>query len=162
MPSPTRQEVLARLGLAFPHQKVPAETFAFYLRDLGEIPIDSLERAVERLVRTSERFPTIRAIRETCAEQLLELPGEPAALSQVQALIAWGRERQGPAPAMHPIVKEALDQVGGAVAFRTSDEPGVVRGQFSRIYRDLRSGAIQDAQLAPALEPGPQTRELTA
>jgi hypothetical protein len=158
----TRQGTLARLKAAFPRQPVPAETFALYLRELGDVPPEVLDRAVSRLIRTqtNDRWPTVGALREACAEEVLALPSESAALRQVNALARWRArdplERAGSAPDVHPLVREALTLVGGTLAFRTADEPGVIRGQFGRLYRDLRAEHVHDAQIGRTLEAAPE------
>lgn len=162
---PTVAPLIARLAEAFPKMKVPPETFQVYLADLADVPLETLEAAVTRLIRTSEWFPTINAIRAECAEHLLNLPNEFGAVAQIYARIEWardqGEEGAEEPPAVHPLAKRALDQVGGYPAFRTSSEPGVVLGQYNRIYREMRAAAIRDAQLAPAVGPGSRPRELT-
>lgn len=165
----TRQEALAELKLAFYEANVPPDTFRYYLHDLADVPVDLLHTAVVHLCRTSadpRRFPTLGQIRAACAEHLLGLPNEAEALGQVQALVAWTRqstlERAEGAPALHPLVRQALDLVGGTQAFRATDEPGVIRGQFGRLYREARASEMRGAQLAPTLEAGSRARELNS
>lgn len=160
----TAATLIARLARAFPRQPVPRDTFELYLVDLSEVPVAVLEPAVTHLIRTSEWFPTVSAIREACAENVLELPSEAAALAQVEARIRWARqgdEREGAAPAVHALVKEALDRVGGYPAFRGSEEPSRVRRQFGVLYGQLREGALRQARIAPAIGP-PPTASLAA
>lgn len=144
-------EILADLGDAFPRQQVSRETFAVYVREVSDIPAPVLERVVRSLIRSSEWWPTVRAIREAAAELTLGLPGEADALAQIEARMAWSRteesDRSAEPPPVHPLVREALDHVGGWHAFRAADEPAVVRGQFGRLYRELRARAIRDAQI---------------
>jgi hypothetical protein len=152
---------------AFPRQAVLDGTLRVYLRELADVPAAALDEAVRSLIRTSEFFPTVRAIREAVAERSLQIPHEAAALEQVHARIAWGREdeaaRVGDPPPIHPLVRDALDHVGGFAAFRGASEPGVLRGQFLRLYRELRADAVRNAQLGDlaALAPGEQQRTLS-
>jgi hypothetical protein len=160
-------QLLSELARAFPRHPVTRETLDVYLRELADLPVDVLERAVRELIRTSEWFPTVRAIRESASEHALGLPGEADALAQVEARQAWGRQDEqtrGTPPALHPLVAEALDHVGGWHAFRTADEPAVVRGQFGRLFRELRSAALREAQIGDlaALPAASQRKELGA
>ena len=165
----TRQEALAELKLAFYEANVPPDTFRYYLHDLADVPLDLLHTAVVHLCRTSadpRRFPTLGQIRAACAEHLLGLPNEAEALGQVQALVAWTRqstlERAEGAPAPHPLVRQALDLVGGSRAFSSSDEPGVVRGQFLRLFRDMRGREIREVTLdVPAAIEAADRREIS-
>lgn len=154
---PTPPEILASLAQAFTRQPVTTQTLQVYLRELEDVPADELEVAVRFLIRTSEWFPTLRAIRERVAEQRLDLPDESTALAQVAARMAWARtdedDRDPDPPELHPAVREALDLVGGFAAFRAAEEPGVIRGQFARYYRERRGEAVQRVQ-AGTLPPG--------
>lgn len=170
----TRAEVLSDLTRAFPQfilkldEVSRRETIRVYVRELSDIDPAALEQAARALIRTSEFFPTVRAIRETVAEQTLALPGEAAALEQVYARIAWHRDdeadREGDPPHVHPLVRHALDLVGGYSAFRTADDPGVVRGQFLRLFREARAAAVRDAQTGDlaALPAAPERPALPA
>lgn len=161
----TPQQILADLARAFPRQTFDAGTLRVYLRELEDVPAEALDVATRQLIRTSEFFPTVRAIRERVAENALDLPGEAAALAQVYARVAWARdddqEREGDPPPIDPLVRQALDQVGGFSAFKTADEPGVVRGQFLRLYRETRAAAVVDVQIGTLeLAAGPVRKAL--
>lgn len=148
---PTTESLLADLARAFPRQSVTAGTFQTYLRELADVPVPTLERTVRTLIRSSEFWPSVRAVLEACAELTLALPGEADALAQIEARMAWARQdaqsRAQEPPPVHPLVREALDHVGGWHAFRAADEPAVVRGQFGRLFRELRARAVRDAQV---------------
>lgn len=138
--------ILADLRRAFPRQEVEQETFALYLVELADVPLNVLEAAVHDLIRTQEFFPSIRAIRAASAELALALPSPAGALAQVEARISWARtDAGGEAPTVHPTVRQALDLIGGYASFRNADEGAPVRGQFLRLYRELREDAVQDA-----------------
>jgi hypothetical protein len=151
----TTAELLGALAVALPHHpKMPPSTLRLYLRDLEPIPIAVLADAITWMIRTvpmERRLPSVREIREACAERVLQLPSEAQALEQITARIAWARTSEGDPPAVHELVEAALDQVGGYHAFRTTDEPGVIRGQFSRIYRGMREDTMRRCQASPAL-----------
>lgn len=142
----TVADCVADLKAAFPRDKCPPETFAIYLRELGDLPVDVLQAAARDLIRTCRFFPSIAEIRAAAAEFLLGLPTETEALAQVEARLRWTRDREGEAPAVHPLVRQAAEHVGGFSTFRATDAPSVIRGQFLNIYRDLRSRGIRDVQ----------------
>lgn len=164
MASTTLPTLLVELSNAFPRNALRPGTLEVYVRELDDLPVDALEPAVRELIRTSEFFPTIRAIRATAAELMLELPYEDDALSQVEARLRWAREpeeeREPDGPEIHALVKEALDHVGGFYAFRSAEQPAVVRGQFLKLYREMRERAVYDVQVdRPALYPATRAIE---
>jgi hypothetical protein len=147
---------LSDLARAFPQRDIKAGTLGVYLQNLSDLPVGAVVEACGILIRTSEFFPTVHAIRETVAEQVLALPSETEALTAVNSY------RRGTAR-LHPLVREALTMVGGMHAFRVSDEPTVIRGQFARHYRELRAARIREAVIGDvALGSGPPLRELPA
>lgn len=154
--------LLADLARAFPRNPITPETLRVYLRELDDVPPELLEAVVRDLIRTSEWFPTVRAIRERAAERSLGLPAEAEALAQIEARIRWARtSAAAEAPPIHPVVLEAIRGVGGFHAFRSADEASVIRGQFGRLYRELRGSAIAAVQTgALALPSAPTGREL--
>lgn len=168
MPAPTVEELIADLKDAFPRQRVSEATFEVYVRELTDVPADVLAVTVRELVRSSEFFPSISAIRQAAAERTLTLPSEAEALTQIEARMKWaldqriqGDEHVDPPP-VHPLVREALDHVGGWHAIRAAERAEVVRGQLLRIYRDLRAEAVRGAQVGPlALPGGPPRGELS-
>jgi hypothetical protein len=115
-------------------------------------------------MRSSEFFPTLRAIREAVAETILELPGEEEALAQIEARVTWGRsdDRDGDPPPVHPLVRQALDHVGGFHAWKQTSEPGILRSQFLRLFREVRAASIREVQIGRELAPGPRRPELGA
>lgn len=146
---------------ALPKEQLSPETFGEYAADLADVDDALLEAAVTMLIRGRREpwFPTLGEIRAVCAELRLGLPTEAGALAQVEARIQWGRSGAGKAPAVHPLVADALRQVGGYPAFRGSEEPQATRGRFSRVYRDLRAATVKetavDLSVRPALDGAP-------
>jgi hypothetical protein len=127
---------------------------ADYCLRLNDIPPDLLAAVVDDYIQTEENpfgFPTVGKLRALAAERALALPGEAEALRQIA-------DRELGIGAINPLVSEALKQVGGWYAWRTCEEPTVIRGQFARIYRELRAAAIKEAQInkfseRPAIPP---------
>lgn len=149
MPPRRPTDLLADLKDAFPRQRVELATITVYVRELADVPIDDLERAVRGIIRESQWFPTVSEIRARVAEMTLELPIETAALAQVDARMEWARQEEdgrGEPPPIHPLVSTAVDRVGGWHSFRTEDA-SAVGGRFGRVYRELRAAAIREKQI---------------
>lgn len=164
MTAPTVAQSLSRLKLHYDREPILFEKFQEYVRELDDVPETVLDQAVSKLVRTKSDpwFPTVGAIREACAEVTLGLPTEYDAFAEVDAVIKWGRmsseERSEKPPALNPVVKAALDQVGGTYAFKNS-ESTVIRGQFGRAFREMRAHKIRNVQMGLQLGPGSHPRE---
>lgn len=158
----TPEQSIADLARAFPRQAVERGTLAVYVRELQDVPAEVLALSVRDLIRTSEWFPTVRAIREQAAERMLDLPSETDALAQVGARIEWAREQSGDAPPVHPVVREALDLAGGFHRFRSADQASIVHAQFLKAYRERRGAAVRDAVTGTlaALPPPPSPVQL--
>lgn len=152
-------QLIADLARVLPPRfglKTTPQAIEIYERHLADLDPSTLEAAVEEIINTKTSFPTIREIRETAAEIQLALPRENEALAQVERRILWRQQDElsrGPSPEVHPAVKEALDHVGGFFAFRSAEKPDVVRGQFLRLYREIR-----EQQVDAALRTRPQQR----
>lgn len=148
-------ELVFDLADGWPREELRSRTVEIYVEDLSDIPLPTLGAAVKTLRRTSEFFPTIRAIREAAAEITLDLPSEDEALSQVERRIDLAKRTEDGegAPSLnvsapvHVDVRRALDHVGGFYAFRSTSEPSIVRGQFLRIYREIRAGRVRALQV---------------
>lgn len=153
------------LRWTFPQSKIEAATLEVYAERLVDIPLPVLEQAVERMMDTGTWFPTLAAIRSAAAEIMTDTPTEDEALAAVEDIISWARlpeDQRGPRPALHPVARKALDHVGGFYAFKNT-EPAIIRGQFLRLYRDLRAREILAVQVRdlPELDPGHNRPELT-
>lgn len=143
-------DLIARLAEAFPREKVTSQRLELLVSELADLQAEAVAAAVTETIRKSEFFPTIAALRKAAAEFMLGLPSEPAALAQVEARLAWARKpeaERGEPPEVHPLVREALDQVGGWHAFRAVEEATIVRGQFLRLFRELRATTIHEVQV---------------
>lgn len=158
------RSLLADLVDAFPDRRIPEATVSVYERELADVPLDALEGAVRELIRVSDYFPRVAEVRRRAAARVHVLPSEADALAQVSARTAWTRlderERPDTPPALHPLVKDALDLVGGAYAFKSSDNPSVVRGQFLNLYRESRARTLERVAVGdfrPALPSPGQT-----
>lgn len=137
-------ELIGDLMEAFPRQAIRQGTIQVYHRELSDLPEGPLTAAVRSLIRSSQWFPTIHEIREATAERVLGLPDEDQALAQVEARMRWTRDaRLDSRPELHDSVHAAVLAVGGFHAFRTSEKPDVVRGQFLRLYRSHRERALR-------------------
>lgn len=154
MPPPSRKDTLLALRRAYPRQDFATANFVAYQNALEDVPPEILAAAVQHLIRTEKWMPTVAEIRECAAELELVLPDEADALAQIHDRMAWARTQTlDPPPVVHPLVATALERVGGWHSFRDT-EATVIRGQFARVYRDLRGAAIRARQTSDFNSPG--------
>lgn len=152
------REVVAELIAAYPSARIPAETARLYMRKLADVPPGVLDEVAHEVICTSERFPSIAALRRAAAERLLALPSEAEALALIEARAARRTQDAPNAPALHPDLAATLRLVGGLSALRTADNPAVWRGQFLKLWRERREDLVRQAQVgvtADAVRPLP-------
>ena len=136
-------EAVAILRAAYPRQDFPDATVALYVRYLADRDSAGVVRAVDRLIRRSRFLPSIAEILEEEAEERLALPSAEEAW-----VLASGESGELPGP-----VRDALNDVGGRWALRTSEVPGATRKHFIDAYAARRREAIRvDTGAAPRPE----------
>lgn len=126
-----------------------------YLDELDDLPLEVVAQALLRIVRTELFFPKIADIRRVAAENLVDAPNVVEALFEVERMLTWSRlseEERGERPDIHPVVKRAVDAMGGFATFKTSESPASTRGQFMKLYREIRAGVVIDFQTGRALQ----------
>lgn len=125
---------VAALRDAYPRQEFPDRSVQMYVRMLADADPAELEAAVARLVR---RTPFIPAISEILAEVAEAKCGLPTAAE------AWTLAcSDEPLPNLPVPVIEAIQSCGGRWTIRHSEQPTVVRAQFTRDYQQRRDRQI--------------------
>lgn len=140
-------EIVAILKAAFPRQQVEPETVKVYATFLQDLDGAVAEPAVKRLVTVSRFFPTIAEMREAVAEASVNAPTVQQAVEAVMTRSAIPVEER---PKLHPLVRRALDAIGGLYAIRTAESATTIRAQFRDAYAALRSEAILEIQTGRA------------
>lgn len=139
--------LVAGLVAAFPGTDVHQDTVSVYVRAVEKLAEEPARRAVAYLVATSARFPSIAALVEETVVAAEGLPSAAAAWEMVARV-----EKDLP-----PVVRRALEAVGGRWAVRTAENTVALRAQFLRMYEDFRreavaaaAGVASDAVASPA------------
>ena len=110
------------------------DTWLAYFMALADIPDESLIQAVSEHIAHSDEFPTIAGLRRLALAGNHPAPGDAwgEAARQMQEV---GRYRT---PAFsHPLITQAVDQIGGWQALCESDNLVADRAHFLRIYEEL-------------------------
>ena len=136
--------MVALLAAAFPRPSIEEPTIAVYLDRLSDVDPADLYEAVARLVDTSVRLPTIAEIRRSVAESALHLPTPAEALEIVSEAV----EKNGMTSRLDPggFIRKAWRAINGdQQAFYGDGNAGVWRGEFLKVYAQLRETAITAA-----------------
>ena len=152
----TRDEVfklLAVIEAAYPKGEFPKERAEIYARFLRDLDYKAASAAVTKLIATSKFVPTIADIRSAVAELTAGIPEPEEALEEVVEAARRGRYEFS-----HPAVKRAVDALGWEY-IQYSEDPGVWRSQFLRLYGPIRERELIRHQTQGVL-PGGQLQAL--
>jgi hypothetical protein len=155
----TQQEwanIMAMLVLAWPRFEVKTGQTALYGRMLADLDCSEVQQAAQTLIAESPWFPSIADIRIRVVERRLALPSPAEAWEAVAMAALHGGGY------LHPVVRRALDSVGGSWAVRTSENLTTLRAQFERLYTDLRAQELKRETLQGLGLAVPLTRRLAA
>ncbi len=131
------REIVGRLSAAYPDPPMSDETAVLYKRMLEDLEYEQVDPAVDELIATVMRLPTVSRIRRAVIEPTLGLPSAEQAWSALQ-------ERQE----LHELARHAATLMGGGFNLRTSANPELTRLRFVKLYEDLRRRVVDDALAA--------------
>ena len=132
------KKLVARLRAAYPNPPLTAETEEVYADMLRDLEYEAVDSAVEGLIATATRLPTISRIRRAVIEPTLDLP------TAEEAWIAVQSRRSD----VHELVHRAAALMGGSFNVRTSSDPELTRVRFAKVYDELRRRAVDEALVA--------------
>lgn len=141
-------EALMLLRDAYPRQPFGERAIVVYAEQLADLDETDVYLAVQEIVRTQERAPTISEIRRTVAETKLALPTAEEAWEMVLANAIERGGKQLPDP-----VKRALKAVGGPWIVRHSENPGTLYAQFRKHYEAARDRVVRDEAAGEPIRP---------
>lgn len=113
---------------AFPRQPFGDGTIRVYAEQLADLDGARVHAAVVRLLRTSNRAPTIAEIRMEVAEGTDPLPTVEE---------AWDQARSG--STRNATVRESVEAVGGFWQIMHGDNAPTIRAQFRKDYESRRA-----------------------
>lgn len=105
-------KILTVLKASYPRQELTSATVSAYSAMLADLPYESVDAAVRRLIASSKWFPTIAEIRSEVAEgKIAELPAAEVAWGEVRKAISkFGYYR---VPVFkHEAIARAVDVIG--------------------------------------------------
>jgi hypothetical protein len=129
------KELVDRLRAAYPNPPMTDESVELYTRMLSDLDFAEADRAIDDLIATTMRLPTISRIRRNVMEPKLDFPTAEEAWIAVQ-----GHESD-----MHELVRRTAYLMGGSFNIRTSADPELTRVRFAKVYDALHRKAVDQA-----------------
>ncbi len=124
------RSILALLSGAFPACNVRQETLEAYTLALADVPFAEAKRATLHILRTARFFPTIAEILGPIASEAIDAPLADEAFAQAVDAGEHPQLKYG----LHPLVHEAVADIGGWWPILRGDDTTILRGQFVRAY----------------------------
>jgi len=131
-------QIIGRLRAAYCDPPMSEDTAVLYTDMLRDLEYESTDAAVDDLIATMSKLPTVARIRRTVIEPTLDLPSAEEAWIAVQS-------RQSDT---HELVQRAAFLMGGSFNIRTSSDPELTRVRFAKVYEELRRVAVTRALVA--------------
>lgn len=143
--------LIAVLQAQYPHHDV-ADGEALLLgwqMALGDVPYEAATEAVVAWLRSGERFfPSAGQLRQLVIDDTGALPSGPDAWAMVLARMKSTYPGHPAPPWDAPeCVRQAVKAMGGMDVLRHSEEPGIDRTQFLKIYETYRARATRSLDL---------------
>jgi len=144
-------KLLAIINTAFPNMQITESMVELWHELLGDLEFNLAIAAAKKLILESPFPPTIADIRKRAVE--IMTPAE----DKIDASTAWGEvvhairmfgypRPQEALESMSPRTRKVVEQMGWQEICQATD-PGVVRGQFLRMYEAYSAREKQDALL---------------
>jgi hypothetical protein len=114
------------------------ETAIVYTDMLRDLEYDVVDAALDELIATMSKLPTVARIRRTVIEPTLTLP------SAEEAWVAVQSHKSD----THELVQRAAFLMGGSFNIRTSSDPELTRVRFAKVYEELRRDETTRALVA--------------
>ena len=148
-------DILLFLAALYPRYELPASTIRAYATIFEDIPTDLLRQAAIHVGSRNTFFPSAAELRAAVFELSEKAHGLPAAgeaWAEVCRQFSLGFSRYKPPTDddwSHPLVKSALDAIGGWRYLCDSENFAADRARFLQIYDTLVHRAQDDTRMLP-------------
>ena len=133
----TAVRLVDKLQAGFPHMKLTDEQTEMYRHYMRDLDAETTEALIEEVIASSPEFPRIAELRRPIIEAEIDLPLPMEAYKSISE----------PGQEIHDLAREVRDLMGGAWTFKTTDEPGILRTQFLKLYTERREEALRTANV---------------
>lgn len=144
-------EIMAVLAAAFPTFDLQAQTIEVYYATLKDLDGAMLKAAAHACLTASEFFPTVHRLREAVAGIQSKITGmlmPEEAWEEVRREMRKGGIYHQP-EFSSPLVRRAVDSVGGWYNLCGSENVPADRAHFLRIYETFMKREQENATMAP-------------
>lgn len=145
-------ELVQVLAAAFPQRPLSPATLRVYVEELCDLDYDAAVAAARTLIRTVEWLPTVAQIRAAVVALTSALPSPDEALLEVRREI--GRVGSYGTPRFSSPVIERVVRAIGWDTWCASENPGIERAHFIRLYTEARTRATHDQAVGALPAPG--------
>lgn len=144
-------KLLAYCAAMYPQYPVTKQTVEVYAEMLSDLDAVQTQLAVRDLLATSDRWPSVAAIRRRYAERAGVLaPSKAEAWGEVRKAISEHGRRNRP-DFSHPLVARTVEIMGWH-DLCNADNLDVTRSQFWKVYEDLQKRDDMTVLTAPTLD----------
>ena len=155
----TRQEfdiIRATIKGAYPNFNIINDKYSLQIwyKMLADLDYKMCETALMELFATHVYPPQIAEIRQKCAEYMNpQIEDSGSAWEEVQqAVRKYGYYRAEEAmQSLSPVIRKAINRIGGFAAICSSDNPSVNRAHFYKMYEAIAEREKTDSMLPPAI-----------
>ena len=142
---------LGVLAALYPRYTLSKATVTAYHAILGDIPADLLDRAALHAGSQKTFFPAAAELRAAAFELMEQAHGVPGAWEAwAEVCKSFGPYGRCRIPQWsHPLIKQAVDAIGGYIALCDSENATADRARFVQAYEALLSRAQKDARMLP-------------
>lgn len=142
-----RLGVIQKLFAAYPNTTASAATFAVYLEVFEDVPVEELHAVVMQCIREGSSFPPSSGqVFERW--RIMHSPISPDMAVQGWLSVVDSLKSIPATPLNDPIAREAVKALGGISEIRRSENPGMDRAHFFRIYAELARSAADEQRLS--------------
>ena len=147
-------KLLTVINAAFPNMKISEATVSVWYELLGDLDFRVAQTAVKKILLESPYPPTIADIRKSAVDVSVprKLSGAEAWGKVINAIHGYGSYGQEKALAALDATTAKVVRYMGWRELCTSEEPGVIRGQFLKMYQQVQKREEEDELLPAALK----------
>ncbi len=149
----TEKEAITLVGMlfaAYPKFEVPKATIKLYQQFLQDLDFDLARAAVAKHIALSQYFPTVAELRDAALSLTNRTPSSADAWCEVMEQISMTGS-YGVPKFSHPAIKKAVKAIGWTNLCWT-EEIGVERAHFMKIYEVYRKREVENAKILPLFE----------